>query len=72
MNNDNRYEDIAQRSRTRRVRDFAFALVLGAVAALSVGAIRGAAANVEHAAITNPAPAPVQLSGASCTLEPAC
>jgi hypothetical protein len=66
MNNENRYDEIAQRSRTRRVRDFAFALLLGAVAALSVGAIRGATA------ATTTQPAPVEVSGASCTLDPAC
>lgn len=66
MNTNNRYDEIAQRSRTNRVRDFAFALLLGAVAAFSMGAIRGAAA---HA---NAKPAAEQISGASCTLEPSC
>lgn len=70
MNNENRYEEIAQRSRSRRVRDFAFALLLGAVAAFSVGAIRAAAANVDHAAQIHNTTA--ELSGAACTLEPAC
>lgn len=70
MNNENRYEEIAQRSRSRRVRDVAFALLLGAVAAFSIGAIRVAAANVDQASAVH-APAE-QVSGASCTLEPSC
>lgn len=70
MYNENRYEEIAQRSRSRRVRDVAFALLLGAVAAFSVGAIRGAAANVDHATPSHPTAD--QISGASCTLEPSC
>lgn len=70
MNNDNRYDSIAQRSRTRRMRDFAFALLLGAVAAFSIGAIQAAAAHVDDASAS--VQAPEQLSGASCTLEPAC
>lgn len=70
MSNENRYEEIAQRSRSRRVRDVAFALLLGAVAAFSIGAIRVAAANVDQASAVQP-PAE-QVSGASCTLQPSC
>jgi hypothetical protein len=70
MNNENRYEEIAQRSRSRRLRDFAFALLLAAVAVGSMGAIRAAAANVDlNTAAHQTAD---QVSGASCTLEPSC
>jgi len=70
MNNDNRFDTIDQRSRTRRMRDFAFALLVAAVATFSLGALQAAADNVDQASSLQ-APA-VQLSGASGTLEPAC
>jgi hypothetical protein len=46
---ENRYDAIANRSRTRRIRDVAFAVLIAAVAAFSVGSIRAAADNVAHA-----------------------
>lgn len=74
MNDDNRYDAIALRSRTRRVRDLAFGLLLVAVAAFSIDAIRGAAANVDQASASaaTSATTTATLSPASCTLEPAC
>jgi len=70
MNNENRYDAIATRSRTRRTRDFAFALMLAAVAAFSIGALRSAADHVDHAPTVSAGT--TALSPASCTLEPSC
>ena len=64
---ENRYEAIINRSRSRRVRDMAFAVLIAAVAAFSLGSLRAAADNVAHAPT-----ATSQQSAASCAIEPAC
>ncbi len=61
---ENRYDAIANRSRARRTRDLAFAVLIAAVAAFSLGSLNAAADNVAHAA-------PAQTAG-SCQLQPAC
>jgi hypothetical protein len=53
MTTENRYEEIVNRSRTRRLRDVAFALLLAAGATFSLSAIRHAAANVDHASTSS-------------------
>lgn len=64
---ENRYEAIANRSRSRRIRDMAFAVLIAAVAAFSLGSLRAAADNVAHAPT-----AAAQQTAASCTIEPTC
>jgi hypothetical protein len=65
---ENRYEAIANRSRSRRIRDMAFAVLIAAVAAFSLGSLRAAADNVAHAPTAATAP---QTAG-SCSLQPTC
>jgi hypothetical protein len=64
---ENRYEAIVNRSRSRRIRDMAFAVLIAAVAAFSLGSLRAAADNVAHAPT-----AAEQTSAASCAIQPAC
>jgi hypothetical protein len=64
---ENRYEAIANRSRSRRIRDMAFAVLIAAVAAFSLGSLRAAADNVAHA----PTAAAPQTLG-SCNVQPTC
>ncbi len=61
---ENRYDAIANRSRSRRVRDMAFAVLIAAVAAFSLGSLRAAADNVAHA---HPA-----QTASTCEIKPAC
>lgn len=70
MNTSNRYEEIAERNTVRRARDIAFALVLAAVTAFSIGSITTAAAHVSEAP-TASAAQPGQLAG-SCHVDTAC
>lgn len=64
---ENRYEAIANRSRSRRIRDLAFAGLIAAVAVFSLASLRAAADNVAHAPTAKTA-----KTAASCTIEPAC
>ncbi len=64
---ENRYEAIANRSRSRRIRDLAFAALIAAVAAFSFASLRAAADNVAHAPTATTA-----KTAASCTIQPAC
>ena len=64
---ENRYEAIANRSRSRRIRDMAFAVLIAAVAAFSLGSLRAAADNVAHAPT-----AAAQQTADSCNVQPAC
>lgn len=64
---ENRYEAIANRSRSRRIRDMAFAVLIAAVAAFSLGSLRAAADNVAHAPT-----AEAQKTAGACDLQPAC
>jgi len=59
----NRYEEIAERHRVRRVRDIAFALLLAAVAAFSITAL-GSAGHHSHAPSVSTTP--------SCQIAPSC
>jgi hypothetical protein len=64
---ENRYDAIINRSRSRRLRDMAFAVLIAAVAAFSLGSLRAAADNVAHA------PTAEQAHAASaCNVQPAC
>lgn len=65
---ENRYEAIANRSRSRRIRDMAFAVLIAAVAAFSLGSLRAAADNVAHAPTAEEA---VKTAG-SCDVQPTC
>jgi hypothetical protein len=49
MTDDNRFDSIARRSRTSLLRDLAFALLVASVATFSLGSLRAAAANLDHA-----------------------
>lgn len=62
---ENHYDAILNRSRTRRVRDLAFAVLIAAVAAFSLGSLRAAADNVARAEST-------QQTAGTCDLQPAC
>ncbi|MBE7447883.1 MAG: hypothetical protein HS111_02990 [Kofleriaceae bacterium] len=63
---ENRYDAIATRSRSRRVRDLAFAALIAVVTAVSLGSLGalGTADTSAHAA-------PVKAAG-TCEIQPAC
>ena len=71
MNTSNRYEEIAERNTVRRARDLAFALVLAAVTAFSIGSITSAARHVAEAPAAQASQPGPQVAG-TCTLETAC
>ena len=61
---ENRYDAIVHRSRARRVRDLAFAALIAAVTAFSLGSLGAAADNAAHAT-------PSKTAG-SCAIQPTC
>jgi len=63
----NGYEGLPNRSRSGRMRDMAFAVLIAAVAAFSLGSLRAAADNVAHAPTAS-----AQQTVGSCAVAPTC
>ena len=73
MSTNTRYEEIAERTRVRRMRDTAFALLLAAVAAFSLTTIGTAAAHTRTVSAPSAPSLSVQYAGGgTCDLAIEC
>jgi hypothetical protein len=75
MNTTSRLDEIANRQRTSRVRDVAFAIMVAALMTFSVTGLRNAVASTRQPAMAKAAiasPAQLDVSDASCSASPVC